>query len=84
MRVCFCFDNTLNCTYTRPVLSRIRGQQINITVVVVDQSENPLSSTITRAQFPKDSKGQLGEREQMYTNTASRMLPIELPCIFIQ
>ena len=67
MRVCLCSDNTHNCTYTQPTLSKIRGQLINISAVVVDQNENLLPSTIIRTQFTQDSKGQLGEREQIQT-----------------
>lgn len=63
MRVCFCLNNSHNCTHQTHMLSRIRGQLINISAVVVDQVENYLPSTVIRAQFPQDSKGQLGEGE---------------------
>ena len=65
VRMCFCIENTHNCTYRLPALSRVRGELISISAVVVDQSENPLASTIIRAQFPQASKGELGDREHI-------------------
>ena len=67
MRMCFCIGNIHNCTHKLPILSRIRGELINISAVVVDQSENPLASTIIRAQFPQNSKGELSDREHIQT-----------------
>ena len=50
-------------TFNQYYILKIRGQLINISAIVADQSENPLASTIIRAQFSQDSKGELGERE---------------------
>ena len=68
VRVCFCIHNSPNCTYKLPTLSKYRGQMINFSVVVVDQVETPLPSVI-RAQFPKHSKGELGEGSGEYLQT---------------
>ena len=68
VRVCFCIQNSPNCTYELPTLSKYRGQMINFSVVVVDQVETPLPSVI-RAQFPKHSKGELGEGSGEYLQT---------------
>ena len=66
IRMCLCINNTHNCT-RQTQLSKIRGQLINISAVVVDQSENPIASMAIRAQFPQDSRGDLGERQLIQT-----------------
>ena len=67
VRICLCVNNSHNCTYQPPTMERIRGVRTNVSAVVVDQSENVLNSTIIRAQFPEDSKGELGENERIQT-----------------
>ena len=70
VRMCLCVNNYHNCTYQPPTMERIRGVETNVSAVVVDQSENVLHSTVIRAQFPEDSKGELGDNERIQTLSA--------------
>ena len=63
VRICFCQNNTYNCTTELPLFYRSPGQLFNFSVVAVDQTTNPVPALI-RATFSVESTAELGAGEQ--------------------
>ena len=65
-RICFCQDNTMtpNCSYKLPTIHIEKGENFNITLVVVDQVNHTINATI-RSLLARGTGGILGEGQQL-------------------
>ena len=65
VQICFCINDTQNCSYEHPTVYAKKGERVLIELVAVDQVGHPVSATV-RSYLPSEesglSEGQLSQK----------------------
>ena len=74
VRLCFCMDDTPDCSYDPPAIYVMKGHTFNISVVAVDQVNHTLESNVEA--FLSSNNGLLdeGQRQQSVTTNCTNLM----------
>ena len=73
VRVCFCLENALNCSYDQPNLFTKKGQLFRLSVVAIDQIGNPIKATVISSFLSNNGDLSIDQARQKTTTNCTEL-----------